>query len=191
MRRLVTTVALLLVIGGPGGQVATAAEGTASAGHVFQPDEGDRLSFCDAPGLTVNIKVDSVTAGATQFAMGTAHLTGTNTGTHAEQDTKSSLSTRVETECSSGTSGSRRNPARPCTFPMASYMGLSPTRRLPCVLCGSSRRRGWRNGSEKAASRVCNSVLRLRPDARSRASRPDNSFKPKPLRGSARLNFRR
>ncbi|MEO6263378.1 MAG: cupin domain-containing protein [Luteimonas sp.] len=86
MRRLVTTVALLLVIGGPGGQVATAAEGTASAGHVFQPDEGDRLSFCDAPGLTVNIKVDSVTAGATQFAMGTAHLTGTNTGTHAEQD---------------------------------------------------------------------------------------------------------
>ncbi|HET7745691.1 MAG TPA: cupin domain-containing protein [Vicinamibacteria bacterium] len=84
MRSLLATI--LFLLGPSAGSVPTPTEGTAAPGRVFQPNEGDLLFFCDAPGLSVNIKVDSVTAGARQFAMGTAELHGSNTGTHAGQD---------------------------------------------------------------------------------------------------------
>jgi mannose-6-phosphate isomerase-like protein (cupin superfamily) len=85
MRRLLVPAAALLLLLAGGGLDAESGAPPAE-GHVFQPEEGDSLAFCEAPGLSVNIKVDSVTAGATQFAMGTAELKGSNTGSHDEQD---------------------------------------------------------------------------------------------------------
>jgi mannose-6-phosphate isomerase-like protein (cupin superfamily) len=86
MRKLLVPFAVFLMVSLPGGQLDAAGRAPAPAGHVFQPEEGDRFFFCDAPGLGVNVKVDSVTSGATQFAMGTAELKGSNTGTHSQQD---------------------------------------------------------------------------------------------------------
>ncbi len=43
-------------------------------GRILQPADGEPLVLCHAPDLSVNIKVDSVTANATQFSMGTASL---------------------------------------------------------------------------------------------------------------------
>jgi len=86
MRELLVPFTALLILGLTNGQLDTASEAPAPTGHVFQPEEGDRFFFCRAPGLAVNIKIDSLTAGATQFAMGTAELKGSNTGTHDQQD---------------------------------------------------------------------------------------------------------
>jgi mannose-6-phosphate isomerase-like protein (cupin superfamily) len=57
-------------------------------GRVVLPDQGDRLIFCDAPGLSVNIKIDSVSAGAKRLAMGTAEIAArsSNVGVHRDED---------------------------------------------------------------------------------------------------------
>ena len=57
-------------------------------GTIVLPAGGTPLKFCDAPELSVNIKVDSLTARATRFAMGTATLAagGSNSGTHRGED---------------------------------------------------------------------------------------------------------
>lgn len=53
-------------------------------GRILQPADGEPLVLCHAPDLSVNIKVDSVSANATQFSMGTASLVvgGSNFGVH-------------------------------------------------------------------------------------------------------------
>lgn len=69
-----------------------AAQGPPAAGAVngavVQPWEGERLVFCDAPELSVTLKVDSATAGATRFSMGTGVLAprSSNTGRHRSND---------------------------------------------------------------------------------------------------------
>jgi mannose-6-phosphate isomerase-like protein (cupin superfamily) len=65
---------------GNGNQVAS------GTGAVIQPGQGDRLFLCDAPELSMTIKVDSVTVGATHMAMGTAQLDGANAGVHRDED---------------------------------------------------------------------------------------------------------
>ena len=57
-------------------------------GTIVLPAGGTPLKFCDAPALSVNIKIDSLTAGAARFAMGTATLAagGSNSGTHRGED---------------------------------------------------------------------------------------------------------
>lgn len=54
------------------------------AGRILAPAEGEPLVLCHAPDLSINIKVDSLTAGATQFSMGTASLIvgASNFGVH-------------------------------------------------------------------------------------------------------------
>jgi mannose-6-phosphate isomerase-like protein (cupin superfamily) len=59
---------------------------TRSAGYVLEPGAGEPLIFCDIPNLRVNIKVSPQTTGDAPLAMGTAELTGSNSGTHREQD---------------------------------------------------------------------------------------------------------
>jgi mannose-6-phosphate isomerase-like protein (cupin superfamily) len=86
MRTLLAGVILLSLLGLGSGLVGAPGGGSKQTGHVFQPDQGERLFFCDAPDLNANIKVDSVTTGTTQFAMGTAELDGSNIGTHQTED---------------------------------------------------------------------------------------------------------
>ena len=65
---------------------ASSAAAARSSGYVLQPHEGERLIFCDSPALAVNIKVSPATTGDAPFAMGTAELSGTNAGTHRNED---------------------------------------------------------------------------------------------------------
>lgn len=53
-------------------------------GRILSPAEGEPLVLCHAPDLSINIKVDSATTGATEFSMGTASLIvgGSNSGVH-------------------------------------------------------------------------------------------------------------
>jgi mannose-6-phosphate isomerase-like protein (cupin superfamily) len=57
-------------------------------GRVIPYSAGTSLIFCRSPGLSVNIKVDSLAAGVTNFAMGTATIAAgaSNSGTHEGQD---------------------------------------------------------------------------------------------------------
>jgi steroid delta-isomerase-like uncharacterized protein len=56
-------------------------------GLVLEPEGGEPLIWCDAPELRANIKISpGNTAGHAPFAVGTAELTGANTGTHQKQD---------------------------------------------------------------------------------------------------------
>jgi mannose-6-phosphate isomerase-like protein (cupin superfamily) len=57
-----------------------------SSQYIIQPHEGDRIAFCNTPGLSVNIKVDSVRTGSTTLAMGTAELVDSNFGVHRDED---------------------------------------------------------------------------------------------------------
>lgn len=57
-----------------------------SMGYVLEPDAGEPLIFCDTPDLRVNIKVSPVTTGDAPLAVGTAELTGSNSGTHRNED---------------------------------------------------------------------------------------------------------
>src|SRR5713226_3182544 len=86
MRWLLAGVALASVIGQGSGAPGALPYASKPAGRVLNPDQGDRLFFCDAPGLNVRIKIDSATTGAKQFAMGTAELSGSNIGTHDAED---------------------------------------------------------------------------------------------------------
>ncbi len=81
---MVATVAALAACG----DASSESEGSVASGSpaVIQPDDRDQLFLCTAPELTVNIKVDSVTTGATHLAMGTAVLTGANVGVHRGED---------------------------------------------------------------------------------------------------------
>lgn len=60
----------------------------AHRGSFIQPSGGTALIFCSSPGLSVTLKVDSVSAGATRIAMGTAEISagGFNAGTHRAVD---------------------------------------------------------------------------------------------------------
>jgi mannose-6-phosphate isomerase-like protein (cupin superfamily) len=72
---------------GGGGQPPAAGTRDASGGQVLNPEEGERLMWCDVPELRATIKVSpATTGGKAPFAVGTAELTGTNTGTHREND---------------------------------------------------------------------------------------------------------
>ncbi len=57
-------------------------------GAVIPPDEGEKLIFCGAPGLSATIKVDSASTGATRLAMGTAEIAArsSNVGVHRDED---------------------------------------------------------------------------------------------------------
>jgi mannose-6-phosphate isomerase-like protein (cupin superfamily) len=57
-------------------------------GSFIQASEGTALIFCSSPGLSVTLKVDSVSTGATRIAMGTAEISagGSNAGTHRDVD---------------------------------------------------------------------------------------------------------
>lgn len=57
-----------------------------SIGYVLAPDAGEPLIFCDTPDLRVNIKVSPATTGDAPLAVGTAELTGSNSGTHRDED---------------------------------------------------------------------------------------------------------
>ena len=58
-----------------------------SGGYLLGTDEGEPLKFCDAPELRANIKVSpATTGGKAPYAAGTADLSGTNTGRHADSD---------------------------------------------------------------------------------------------------------
>lgn len=57
-----------------------------SAGYVLEPGAGEPLIFCDTPDLRVNIKVSPATTGDAPLALGTAELTGSNSGTHPDED---------------------------------------------------------------------------------------------------------
>lgn len=55
---------------------------------VVQPWEGERLAFCDTPELSAVLKIDSATAGAMRFSMGTGELAprSSNAGRHRGND---------------------------------------------------------------------------------------------------------
>jgi mannose-6-phosphate isomerase-like protein (cupin superfamily) len=57
-------------------------------GSVIPAHAGTPLVFCGTPGLSVNIKVDSGSTGATRFAAGTAELAAgaVNAASHANND---------------------------------------------------------------------------------------------------------
>lgn len=57
-------------------------------GLFVQPSGGTALIFCSSPGLSVMLKVDSVSSAATRIAMGTAEIAvgGSNAGTHRDVD---------------------------------------------------------------------------------------------------------
>lgn len=59
-----------------------------AGGYILGPNDGTTLMFCTAPGLSVTIKVDSVSAGTTGFAMGTAAIApkSSNVGVHPDED---------------------------------------------------------------------------------------------------------
>lgn len=63
-------------------------DGQPPRGAIIPPSEGTPLVFCSAPGLSVTLKVDSVSVGATRLAMGTAEIAvgGSNEGTHRDVD---------------------------------------------------------------------------------------------------------
>lgn len=76
MRFTRVLVALLVLLPGMATEARAQAAPSASSprGAVVQPWEGERLKFCDAPELSVVLKVDSATAGATRYSMGTGSL---------------------------------------------------------------------------------------------------------------------
>lgn len=95
--RFVTGIVLTLVVGcaartpsspalHPAANEVKSASASRSAGYVLQPHEGEPLIFCDAPEISANIKVSPATTGDAAFAMGTAELTGSNSGTHRTED---------------------------------------------------------------------------------------------------------
>ena len=95
MRVLVVSCATLLLLAcaragtmmpAPTAPVATT--GAAEHGAVIPAHGGTPLVFCGAPGLAVNIKVDSASTRATRFAAGTAELAAgaVNAAAHANND---------------------------------------------------------------------------------------------------------
>jgi mannose-6-phosphate isomerase-like protein (cupin superfamily) len=62
-----TAMGLFMILG-------TAAHVPAQTATAVQPWEGERLTFCDSPELSVVLKVDSARTGARQFSMGTGEL---------------------------------------------------------------------------------------------------------------------
>jgi mannose-6-phosphate isomerase-like protein (cupin superfamily) len=60
----------------------------AANGSVIPAHAGTQLVFCRSPGLSVNIKIDSASTGATRFAVGMAELAagGLNAAAHANND---------------------------------------------------------------------------------------------------------
>lgn len=67
---------------------AVAAPAAAAHARVLPPESGTRLIFCNAPGLSVDVRLDSVTAPGAPAAMGTAELAAgaSNVGTHRDAD---------------------------------------------------------------------------------------------------------
>src|SRR2546429_685852 len=84
MRLLLSAFPLFWLIASNDPHVERRPLGQQPAGRVVRPDQGDRLMFCDAPGLSVNIKIDSASTGAMRFAMGTAEVAAglSNVGVH-------------------------------------------------------------------------------------------------------------
>jgi mannose-6-phosphate isomerase-like protein (cupin superfamily) len=72
----------------PGGAVPVAATPAAAHSRIVPAHSGTSLVFCGTPGLSVTIKVDSVSTGATRFAAGTAELAAgaVNAAAHANND---------------------------------------------------------------------------------------------------------
>lgn len=76
----------------PSPAVSVSAAGTgarsASAGRTLPRASGTPLMFCSAPGLSVELRLDSLLAPGTPIAMGTAELAaeGANTGMHRDTD---------------------------------------------------------------------------------------------------------
>lgn len=71
--RTITAVLVLLVLTSSG-EARAQTHPERGGGVVLQPWEGERLTFCDSPELSVTIKVDSATIGARRFSMGTGQL---------------------------------------------------------------------------------------------------------------------
>ena len=70
-------------------QSATSQSGPGvSTGRILPRDSGTPLIFCAAPGLSVELRLDSLIASGTPIAMGTAELAAgaSNTGTHRDTD---------------------------------------------------------------------------------------------------------
>lgn len=65
-----------------------AATVSSASGAVIPLHAGTPLLFCRAPGLSVNIKIDSTSTGATRFAAGTGEVAagGENAGAHSTND---------------------------------------------------------------------------------------------------------
>jgi mannose-6-phosphate isomerase-like protein (cupin superfamily) len=72
----------------PAPTASAAATGAPTHGSVIPAHAGTALVFCGAPGLSVNIKVDSSSTNAMRFAVGTAELAAgaVNAGAHANND---------------------------------------------------------------------------------------------------------
>jgi hypothetical protein len=71
-----------------GSAAGTAPPHAPAAGRVLPRASGTPLLFCDAVGLSVELRLDSLVAPGTPFAMGMAELAagGSNTGTHRDTD---------------------------------------------------------------------------------------------------------
>lgn len=63
-------------------------DGQQMHGAIIPSSGGTPLVFCSSPGLSVTLKVDSVSVGATRLAMGTGEIAvgASNEGTHADVD---------------------------------------------------------------------------------------------------------
>ncbi len=87
MQAILTLVPLLVLLSGAFTEAGAQAEAhpKRQGGTVVQPWEGEQLKFCHAPELTAVLKVDSATAGATRFSMGTGGVAprSSNGGRHA------------------------------------------------------------------------------------------------------------
>jgi mannose-6-phosphate isomerase-like protein (cupin superfamily) len=72
----------------PAGTGSAATAATTPRGSLIPLHAGTPLVFCRTPGLSVNVKVDSVATGATRFAAGTAELApgAVNAAAHASND---------------------------------------------------------------------------------------------------------
>jgi mannose-6-phosphate isomerase-like protein (cupin superfamily) len=67
---------------------ARAASANEADARVLHPNTGTKLVFCTAPGLSIDLRLDSLVAASTPVAMGTAQVAAghSNVGTHRDTD---------------------------------------------------------------------------------------------------------
>lgn len=74
MRTLLVMCTVAVLVPAAGSEARAQTHPERQGGAVLQPWEGERLTFCDSPELSVTIKVDSAVTGAKRFSMGTGVL---------------------------------------------------------------------------------------------------------------------